>query len=583
LDWPSRFDRPSGRDDHRRVRHGKLAVGLVATAGICGILWFAGRRAPEKSTRLIATPRPSPAAAPLPPPGPEPTPAPGEISVLTLLHEMADLDHLARLPTPRFAAGQAASTDRRSKRPSDAGGWFANDDFVTDTEANLVRMETAPDGGKRYVLLDVAGPGAVVRIWSANPTGTLRIHVDGDARPALEAPMAALLSGEVPPFAPPFGQITARGYSLYFPIPYRTRCVVTVDSIVSPDPFNGRPTAKLYYQVGYRSYRPEAAADVRPYATNELARAGGAIARTAALLRDGLPPPSPRPDRHTIALPTGTLDRQHPVSLTVRAPAGGGRLTELRLATSERAPDKLRSTTLTLAFDGEETVSAPLVAFFGTSPEIAPYRSLPMVIEPDGTMVCRFPMPFRNRAVLRVSRDSDGAAELHGSVTVDAAAFDGASMLFRATWRPRAVLRTRPFQDWHIATLEGTGQQVGTLLDVENPPGVAWWGEGDEKLFVDGESFPSLFGTGTEDYFGYAWSSAETFAHAYHAQTRAPAGSFAGLFSMNRFLVLDPVPFERSLRFDLEIWHWSETSIAADAILYWYARPGARDDLPRAK
>jgi hypothetical protein len=565
------------------VRKRDLAIGLLGAAGVCGVLWpGCGRPRDEQPARPVAAPRPASSAAALPPPGPEPTPAPGELSVLTLLHEMADLEHLARLPKARFAAGQAASTDRRSKQPADADGWFANDDFVTDTEANLVRVEATPDGGKRYVLLDVAGPGAVVRIWSANPTGTLRIYVDGDARPALEAPMAALLSGEVSPFVAPFGQITARGYNLYFPIPYRSRCLVTVDSIVSPDPFNGRLTAKLYYQIGYRAYRPAAAGDLRPYAPAELARAGGAIARTATLLRDGLPAPSPRPGRQTIALPVTNLDREHPLSLTVPAPEGGGRLTELRLATSERAADKLRAMTLSLAFDGDETVSAPLVAFFGTGPEIVPYRSLPMSIEPDGTMVCRFPMPFRKRAVIRVTRDGAGGAELHGSVTVDAATFDAASMLFRATWRPRTVIRTRPFQDLHIATLEGTGQQVGTLLDVENPPGVGWWGEGDEKLFVDGEPFPSLFGTGTEDYFGYAWSSVETFAHAYHAQTRAPAGGFGGLFSMNRFLVLDPVPFQRALRFDLEIWHWSDTSIATDALLYWYARPGARDDHPRA-
>ncbi len=144
------------------------------------------------------------------------------------------------------------------------------------------------------------------------------------------------------------------------------------------------------------------------------------------------------------------------------------------------------------------------------------------------------------------------------------------------------MIRTRPFQDWHIATLEGTGQQVGTLLDVENPPGVAWWGEGDEKIFVDGESFPSLFGTGTEDYFGYAWSQTETFAHAYHAQTRAPASGFAGLFSMNRFLVLDPVPFERSLRFDLEIWHWSDTvdRRRRDPLLVRAARGARRPPAP---
>jgi hypothetical protein len=567
------------------VRKSDLAIGLIATAGVCGVLWLAHGRTgtvEKKPTPTAEPPAPPPRAAALPPPGPEPTPAAGEISVLTLLHEMVDLDHLSRLPDARFAAGQAASTDRRSKQPSDADGWFANDDFVTDTEANLVRIEAAPDSGKRYVLLDAEGPGAVVRIWSATPTGTLRIYIDGNARPALEAPMAALLSGAISPFVPPFGQVTARGYSLYFPIPYRSRCVVIVDSIVSPDPFNGRPTARFFYQIGTRTYRPAAARDVRPYAPAELTRAGGAIGRTAVLLRDGLPPPLARPGRRTISLPAATLDREHPVSLTVPAPEGGGRLTELRLATSERAPDKLRSMTLTIAFDGEETVSAPLVAFFGTGPEIVPYRSLPMIIEPDGTLVCRFPMPFRKRALLGVSREGGGATELHGSVTFDAAPFDRASMLFRATWRPRAVLRTRPFQDWHIATLEGTGQQVGTLLDVENPPGVGWWGEGDEKIFVDGESFPSLFGTGTEDYFGYAWSQTETFAHAYHAQTRTPLGSFAGLFSMNRFLVLDPVPFERSLRFDLEIWHWSDTSIAADGILYWYARPGAHDDHRRA-
>ncbi|HEY5091608.1 MAG TPA: DUF2961 domain-containing protein, partial [Polyangia bacterium] len=431
------------------MRKSDLAIGLLATAGFCAILWLGRGRAPEEQpTRAVEPPPPAPSAPALPPPGPEPTPAPGEISVLTLLHEMVDLDHLARLPSARFVAGQMASTDRRSKQPADADGWFANDDFVTDTEANLVRVDVAPDGSKRYVLLDTAGPGAVVRIWSANPTGTLRIYVDDDVRPALEAPMASLLSGGFAPFVAPFGQITARGYSLYFPIPYRTHCVVTVDSIVSPDPFNGRPTAKLYYQIGTRTYRPAAAGDLRPYTPGELARAGGALTRTVLLLRDGLPAPSPRPGRRTIALPTATLDREHPVSLTVPAPAGGGRLTELRLATSERAPDKLRSTMLTIVFDGDETVSAPLVEFFGTGPEIVPYRSLPMIIEPDGTLVCRFPMPFRKRAVLGVSRGGTGAAELHGSVTVDAAAFDAASMLFRATWRPRAVIRTRPFQDW---------------------------------------------------------------------------------------------------------------------------------------
>ena len=575
------IDGLGSRDDHRRVRRRDLGIGLVATAGVVGILFLARPRGPDAGTP-DRTEAPAPRPAPPPPAGPEPTPAPGEISVLTLLHEMVDLDHLARLPAARFSAGQAASTDRRSRRPQDGESWFANDDFVTDTLANLVRVETTPDGGKRYVLLDAAGPGAVVRIWTATPAGTLRIYIDGDPKPALEQPMAALLGGEVSPFVNPLAQVTARGYNLYFPFPYRSRCVVTIDSIVSPDPFSGRPTTKVYYQIGYRTYRPAAAGNVRPYADGELQRAGGAIGRVAALLRDGLPEPAAAPLRRRIELPPTPLDRDHPSVTDVIASAGGGRITELRLHTSERLPDALRATMLRLEFDDVETVALPLIELFGISPEIVPYRSLPMVVEPDGTLVCRFPMPFHQRARVSVSRQGAGSAELSGRITVDAAPFDASTLVFHTSWRPREVMRTRPFRDWHLATLTGRGQQVGTLLNVENPPGANWWGEGDEKIYADGEAFPSLFGTGTEDYFGFAWSTTETFAHAYHAQTRAPGG-FGGLFSMNRFLVLDPVPFEQSLRFDLELWHWSDTAVAADSVLYWYARPGAHDDVPRGE
>jgi hypothetical protein len=553
-----------------------VVVGLVATAGVAALVGLCSRPGGSDGSA-------PPAAAPLAPalpPGPEPTAAPGEISVLTLLREMADLDHLAHLPAAPFVAGQAASTDRRSRSRDDAEGWFANDDWVTDTEPNLVRVETAPDGSRRYVLLDVAGPGAIVRLWSATPGGTLRVYLDGADRPAIEAPFAGLLRGEVSPFTVPLAHLTARGYNLYFPIPYRSRCLVTVDSIVSPDPFTGRPTAKLYYQIGYRTYPAALAERVRPYAAAEVTRAAGALGRVAAVLRDGPPPLTPGPGRTLVEIPTATVASGHPATTTLPAPAGGGTLTELHLLTAERAPEKLAATTLSISFDGEETVRAPLVVFFGTGHGWNPYTSLPMTVGADGTLTCRFVMPFAKRAVVTIASDGPGLT-VGGSAVVDARPFGPDALLFHAGWRPRTVIATRPFRDWHLGTLEGVGQQVGTVLDVENPPSAAWWGEGDEKLTIDGEPFPSLFGTGTEDYFGFAWSTPEPFAHAYHAQTQAPGG-FGGLFSMNRFLILDPVPFTRSLRFDLEIWHWTDTSIAADALLYWYARHGAHDDFPRA-
>ena len=524
-----------------------------------------------------------------PPPGPEPKPAPGEISVLSLVDEMNDLDRLARLPSAddAFVARQASSYDRRSRRPEDGEAWFANDDFVTPTAPNLVRVEAAPDGGRRYVLLDAQGPGVVTRLWTATPAGTVRIYVDDGTQPALEAPLGELLSGAVAPFEPPLAQVTAMGFSLYFPFPFRSRCLITLDSITSVDPFSGRPVEKVYYQVGYRQYPAGAQARVRPYSSAELQRAAPAVARVAAALRAG-----------EVAAGEGTAERVVPIAHTalapgqgvttsVEAPAGGGAITTLRFTTPERDPARLRGTILTMSFDGVETVRAPLVDFFGTGPGWNPTRSLPFTVGADGTLLCRFVMPFAKTAVVTVSRPAgvggEPALELTGALTVVARPFEGdGRAVFHARFRPPEALATRPLRDWHVATLQGRGRQVGTVLDVENPPQVAWWGEGDEKIYVDGATFPDPFGTGTEDYFGYAWSSTERFAHPYHALTLAPGPGegFAGSFSMNRFLIADPLPFTSALRFDLELWHWSDTTLHLSALLYWYAAPGGSDDFP---
>ena len=444
-----------------------------------------------------------------------------------------------------------------------------------------MRVDTAPDGSKRYVLLDAQGPGAVVRIWSATPAGTLRIYLDGDSHPAVEAPFEGLLRGEVAPFVAPLAHVTARGYNLYFPIPYRSRCLVTVDSIVSLDPFSGRPTAKLYYQIGYRTYPATAAARVRPYDAAEVTRALGTLGRVAAVLRDGPPAVAPRPGRAFVEIPAATISAGHPATTVIAAPPGrrpdhraapGHRRTKPRAARRDDADDRVRRRRDRSGAAGGVLRHRRRVERLRVAADDRRRRR-------HAELAVRH--AFR-QARRRHDRQPGPGLTASGRAVVDARPFGPDALLFHAGWRPRAVLATRPFSDWHVGTLDGTGHQVGTMLDVENPPGVAWWGEGDEKISVDAEPFPSLFGTGTEDYFGYAWSTPEPFAHAYHAQTRAPGQGFGGFFSMNRFHVLDPIPFARSLRFDLEIWHWTDTAIAADALLYWYARPGGHDDFPRA-
>ena len=569
-------------------RRTNVAIGIAFAALAAALIAFIPREDPAPPPSLFPSSSSSSSSSPSSSPA---LPAPGEISVLSLLDDMADLDHLTHLPAAPFVARQASSYDRRSHRPEDGDAWFANDDFATHASPNLVRVETSPAGERRYVLLDAQGPGAVVRLWTATPAGTLRMFIDDDPRPALEAPMGPLLGGQLDPFRPPFAQVTAMGHSLYFPFPFRKRCLVTIDTLDSIDPFSGRVVDKVYYQIGWRQYVGARDDQVRAFSGAEVARARPAMARVAAALAANRPlEADPAPARTTIPLTAAQVDPSRPSVTTIEAPAGGGLIRRLRLTTPERDPERLRAIVVAISFDGEEAVRAPLTDLFGSSPGLNAYESLPLTIADDGTLTSRFPMPFRSRAVVTVARPatsgapSPPAVAISGEIVIEPRAFaPETTLLFHARDRPPTALPTRPLGDWHIATLTGRGHQVGTLLGVRNPPGTFWWGEGDEKVFVDGEAFPSLFGTGTEDYFGYAWSSTERFAHPYHAQTLAPGpgDGFGGWFSMNRFLILDPVPFSTSLRFDLEMWHWSETTVEVSALLYWYAQPGGGDDLPR--
>ena len=84
-------------------------------------------------------------------------------------------------------------------------------------------------------------------------------------------------------------------------------------------------------------------------------------------------------------------------------------------------------------------------------------------------------------------------------------------------------------------------------------------GEGDEKVYVDGETFPSHFGTGTEDYYGYAWGRYEPWInHPFVAQPLGD-GCYAhiGLAPNTRVRSLDAIPFIWRLRFDMELFDWS--------------------------
>ena len=149
-------------------------------------------------------------------------------------------------------------------------------------------------------------------------------------------------------------------------------------------------------------------------------------------------------------------------------------------------------------------------------------------------------------------------------------------MYFHANWWQERNIETIAgdgTKDWNYITLKGRGVFVGDVLSIlnRNP---AWWGEGDEKIYVDGETFPSHFGTGTEDYYGYAWCTPEFFESPFHFQPRAEGPSNYGHATNGRVRLLDGIPFTKVFRFDMEVWHWVATKIDYSVVNFWYGFEG---------
>ena len=167
-------------------------------------------------------------------------------------------------------------------------------------------------------------------------------------------------------------------------------------------------------------------------------------------------------------------------------------------------------------FDGEVCVRAPLGDFFGTAPGINAFRTYPFHVEADGTMGCRFVMPYAKTGVIRFVNTGKARAMLRFFAETVRYDWDANSYHFKAQWTGEHA-RTRPMRDMTFLKTIGEGVFVGDNLHVSNPS-PAWWGEGDEKIYFDGQTFPSSIGTGTEDYFGYAWGDPEFFAKPFHAQ-----------------------------------------------------------------
>ena len=190
---------------------------------------------------------------------------------------------------------------------------------------------------------------------------------------------------------------------------------------------------------------------------------------------------------------------------------GPAAITAIRVKMNGAAEGQLRSllrgATPQMTWDNSPTPQtwSPLGDFFGTAPGRNYHKALPLGML-DDEMYCFSCMPSGQRAEVLLGNDSRHTLNLEIQFTV-APLTEPIQNLgrFHAKWHRDIFLSEEPERwiDWPTLKTEGRGRYAGVMLEVWNPLG-GWWGEGDEKFFVDGEKFPSTKGTGSEDYLGYA-------------------------------------------------------------------------------
>jgi hypothetical protein len=239
----------------------------------------------------------------------------------------------------------------------------------------------------------------------------------------------------------------------------------------------------------------------------------------------------------------------------------------------------VRQLALQIRWDGEANPSvwAPLGDFFGTAAGANKYRSLPSGLTEDGWWYSHWYMPFAKGAVIELLNDGPTAREVTFEVAHAPLQQDPSKLgRFHAKWHRDAFLPAEPERqiDWTMLKTEGAGRFLGVMLHVWNPRG-SWWGEGDEKFFVDGEKFPSTIGTGSEDYFGYAWCNPTLFQNCYHNQTISMGNK--GHVCVNRWHVTDNIPFQRSFEGAIEKYYPNKRPTLYASTVYWYLAPGGKD------
>ena len=511
-------------------------------------------------------------------------PAQRVLTTGTLFKEMIDLEGLASIPDPWYEMVQFSSYDHRSTRPGGPDWWANSDGFGGEPEPNFQEIISYdPETGLgEFVIADVEGPGAVVRLWTAAISGEVTMFIDNMDEPVYEGSAKTFFSRIYDYFPEPdhvdkdaFEKAFYQRDACYAPMLFSDRLRVI---------WKGNVKEIHFYQMQVRLYNDYTL--VATFSPEDFFQYSDVINEVAAVMAD---PDKEFPYSKSSKKSSINIDVKKGETQEVLVLEGPAAIEKLVLKVEAGDLDKaLRQTVMHLSFDRYPwaQVQSPVGDFFGAAPGINPYQSMPFTIDPDGTMTCRYVMPFESECTLVFQ--NLGVQDVHVSGMMRSKEYNwtGRSMHFRARWRADHNLQPPVYHAYDVPFLVAAGQgtYVGTTSILMNTSDVPtswgnWWGEGDEKVFVDYGETPNLFGTGSEDYYNYSWSSPDIFIYPYCGQPRNDGPGNRGFVTNYRWHILDAIPFQKGIRFYMELFtHRPTPGMSYARIGYHYARPGLTDD-----
>lgn len=464
------------------------------------------------------------------------------VTMASLLRQESDM---GTLPTLHTWTSSLQSSYDRSGGNDDSGKFLSGD---------------AKDG----VMADMDGPGAVVRIWSANPNGEIKIFLDNSPTPVIDTAFAHLFDGSMAPFKGPLCAPSSGGVDDYLPMTYAHHCHIEL--------LGG---AGVYYHVNYLTF--PSGTPMTTFAL-PLSASDQAAVDAANAIWAGVATP------RLTTLPAKTDLKSVSVGQTLKLAdyKGPGVIRQLAVALPKATDADLHRMVLRGYFDGHKTpdIEAPVSDFFGNAYGRKPFRTLLLGQGADGSFEADFPMPFARSARFTLENGTGAAQPILWSAGMVKQPFDAATtgyfhaIFFQETTKPKQP---------HVWTkvIGQRGRFVGIVQTMAGTGGLGFL-EGDEQFRVDAQKWlpsqdPNTVigpwnGTGTEDCFNSAWYFSGG-PNSLPANALLVKDDAHGRINCMRWFLNDAPTFQNSI--DAQIEHGSDNgdanNIYYSSVAYWYA------------